>query len=1122
MESVADWLRGLGLGVHVPVFDENHIDWEVLRALEPGDLRHLGLSLGHRKRLLRAIAGLSAGEAEIAEPVAPPTPAEPVSFRQVEPAAPGYAAAERRQLTIMFCDIVGSTALAERLDPEDLRTLMRTYQNVCSSLIERYEGHVAQYLGDGVMAYFGWPSAHEDDAERALRAALDLVDGVGAIAIDQPLKVRLGVGTGQVVVGNAGAGDATVAKLAVGETPNLAARLQELAAPNQIVIGPNTRRLVGGTFDLDELGRQVLKGVVDPVPAWRVIRVADVGGRFEARSQQITPLVGRQSELALLMERWAYAKDGDGQVVLLSGEPGIGKSRITKALRDAVADEPHIRLRYQCSPYYVNTALYPSIEQFELAAGFAVDDTNDQKLYKMEALLGQALDDISEAAPLFAAALSLDPGDRYPSTDMSPQQQKECTLLAMIEQVEALSEKRPVLMIMEDAHWIDPTTQEVIDRLTQRIETRRVLLVITHRPEYRAPRASGGNVSALSLSRLDRRQAAAIVEATAGSCPLPRRIVEEIVAVSDGVPLFVEEMTKSVVEAAMRDGDIDVSLATLSIPTTLQDSLMARLDRLGAAKEVAQLAATIGRSFSHALLAEVMPPDGQDLDSALATLEHADLVFRRGVAPDISYIFKHALVQDAAYGSLLKRDRQRHHETIARALVTQFPDWAAGEPELVAYHYTQAGQPEPAIDFWLKAGRRSAESVANLEAIAHLRQGLDLIARTPQDDPDWDRRELALQVALGSPLIAAKGYLSLETNRCYERARDLCHRLDDPPQLFPILFGLWVIHLIRAELVEARATAEDFVRRAEAAQNRVAILSAHRALGSVLLVLGEFSGAQDHLERALKVYDPDRDRSLGHVYTMDPKVTALRYLAWSHWCLGYPEKAQSLLAEMRSFGETVSHPYSVALGLMFDAVVNLLCGEAQRACETADACLALARQHGFPYWLAFMRIIKGWALIDRDDIADGVAELTEGLAKYREIEGRLYWPMAYRALAEGHVKQGQTDRALEALRDALAAVEETEERWFEVDLYRFKGDVLALEGRSAEAETVYTHAVTLARSQGARAWELRAATSLARLWRGQGKAAEARALLAPIYDLFTEGMDTRDLRQAKILLDELI
>ncbi len=756
MQSVADWLRGIGLGEHVPAFDENHIDWGVLRALEPDDLRQLGLSLGHRKRLLRAIAGLGTDEADVGEPAVPSAPAKPVRIERAKPSGKAYVAAERRQLTIMFCDLVGSTALAERLDPEDLRTLMQSYQNVCSSVIERYEGNVAQYLGDGVMAYFGWPAAHEDDAERALRAALDLVDGVGAIAADRPLQVRLGVGTGQVVVGDAGASDATVAKLAVGETPNLAARLQELAGPNQIIIGPGTRRLVGGAFDLDALGDQVLKGVVDPVSAWRVNRVADVGGRFEARSQQITPLVGRQSELALLMERWAYAKDGDGQVVLLSGEPGIGKSRITKALRDAVADDPHTRLRYQCSPYYVNTALYPSIQQFELAAGFAADDTNDQKLDKMEALLSQALGDISEVAPLFASVLSLDPDDRYPPIEMSPELQKERTLLAMIEQVEALSEKRPVLMIFEDAHWIDPTTQEVINRLTQHIETRRVLLVITHRPEYRAPRASGGNVSALSLSRLDRRQATAVVEATAGRHPLPRRIVDQIVVESDGVPLFVEEMTKTVVEAAARDGGIDISVATLSIPTTLQDSLMARLDRLGAAKEIAQLAATIGRSFSRALLAEVMPPDGQDLDSAMATLERADLVFRRGVSPEVSYIFKHALVQDAAYRSLLKRNRQRHHETIARALETRFPEWAASEPELVAYHYTEAGQPEPAVDHWLKAGRRSAESVANLEAIAHLRRGLDLIAKSPRDAAEWDKRELALQVALGSPLIAAK------------------------------------------------------------------------------------------------------------------------------------------------------------------------------------------------------------------------------------------------------------------------------------------------------------------------------------------------------------------------------
>jgi predicted ATPase len=625
----------------------------------------------------------------------------------------------------------------------------------------------------------------------------------------------------------------------------------------------------------------------------------------------------------------------------------------------------------------------------------------------------------------------------------------------------------------------------------------------------------------LSLSRLDRRQAAAVVEAIAADHPLPQAVVEQIVAESDGVPLFAEELTKTVVDAARHGGEAVMAAGGLLIPTTLQDSLMARLDRLGPVKEVAQLAATIGRSFSRPLLAAVMPADGHDLEAALAALEDANLVFRRGVAPDVGYLFKHALVQEAAYKSLLKRDRQRHHETIARALETRFPDWAASEPELVAYHFTEAGRRDAAIDYWLRAGRRAAESVANLEAIAHLRRGLDLIATASGDQTDRDKQELALQVALGSPLIAAKGYLSPETNQCYERARELCHRLDDPPDLFPILFGLWVTHLIRAELIETRSIAEDFVRRAEAGQNRVALLTSHRALGSVLLVLADFSGARDHLERALKVYDPTSDRSLGHVYTMDPKVTALSYLACSHWCLGYPDKALSLLAEARAFGELVAHPYSVALGLMFDAVVHLLCGRSAQALDSVETCLDIANEHGFPYWLAFMRIIKGWALVDQDRMDDGVAELTEGLARYREIEGRLYWPMAYRALAEGHAKQGQAEQALEAINQALAAADETEERWFEAELHRFRGDVLAAARQSAEAEAAYSRALGLAREQGARSWELRAATSLARLWREQGKLAEASALLTPIYAEFTEGHDTNDLQQAKALLDEL-
>ncbi len=673
------WLKQTGLEQYGKLFADQEVDFEVLRTLTEDDLRELGLPLGARKKLLLALARL--GEQSPDNPREDGLPS---------------ASAERRQLTIMFCDLVGSTALSQQLDPEALRELMQRYQQACRGVIEKYEGHVAQYLGDGLMVYFGFPRAHEDDAERAVRSALEIVEAVKKVPAPSPLGVRVGIATGPVVVGETGSGDASVPKLAVGETPNMAARLQGLAGPDEIVIALSTHRLLGSTFEFVDLGEQSLKGIVSPVRAYRVAGVGQAEGRFEAmRAGQLTPFTGREEEIALLARRWELAREGDGQVVLLCGEPGIGKSRITQALRAGIAGEPHTRLGYQCSPFHTHSAFYPVIEHLERAAGFLRQDPPDTKLAKLEARLRQAGPLSETAVPLFASLLSLGTGERFAPLQYSPQRQKEETISALCEQITGLAMQQPVLVVFEDAHWIDPSTLETLDLLVQRIRGKRVLVLIAFRPEFQARWTLQSHVTLLTLNRLARKHAALMVDRITSGKPLPAEVLDQIVAKTDGVPLFVEELTKAVLESGLLtevDGRYRLkgTLADLAIPSTLQDSLMARLDRLASVKEIAQIGACIGRDFSFELMVAVSPLDERQLAQALGKLEDSGLVHRSGQPPNATYTFKHALVQDVAYQSILKTARMRLHEKIATILLEHYPVLADTEPEIIAHHYTAA------------------------------------------------------------------------------------------------------------------------------------------------------------------------------------------------------------------------------------------------------------------------------------------------------------------------------------------------------------------------------------------------------------------------------------------------
>ena len=715
-ERITEWLAQIGLERYAPTFAENDIDVSVLRHLTDANLEKIGISLGHRRKILATVA----------------------EFGGITPAilteAKRKDTAERRQVTVMFADLVGSTALSARMDPEDLREVISAYQKCVADIVQRFGGFVAKYMGDGVLVYFGYPQAHEDDAERAVRAGLELVAAVGRLTPAAPMQTRVGIATGLVVVGDLiGSGEARERGI-VGETPNLAARLQNGASPNTVIIAESTRTLLGNLFELEDLGAKDLKGITEPVRTWRALRASSVESRFEALRTATTPLVGRDEEVDLLLRRWEQAKRGEGCVVLISGEAGIGKSRIAQTVVERLGSEPHTRLRYFCSAHHQDSALYPSIAQLERAAGFRREDTAEQRLAKLEAVLAQGTNDLSEVVPVLADLLSIPTGDRYPPLNLIPQKRKEKTLHAQLTQLEGLAARQPVLMMWEDVHWSDPTTRESLDLIIDRVPKLRVLVILTFRPEFTPPWIGRPHVTMLTLNRLARRQGAEMIANVTGGKALPKDIAEQIIDRTDGVPLFIEELTKTVVESGIvtETGDhyaVAVPMAPLAIPTSLQASLLARLDRLAPTREVAQIGAALGRSFSYELISAVAGMPQQKIDEILDQLASAELIFRRGTPPNAEYTFKHALVQDTAYSTLLRSRRQQLHARIATTLESRFTEIAEGQPELVAHHCAEAGLTEKAVSYRLKAGQKAVARSAMLEAVSQLQNGLDLLSQ---------------------------------------------------------------------------------------------------------------------------------------------------------------------------------------------------------------------------------------------------------------------------------------------------------------------------------------------------------------------------------------------------------
>jgi len=1106
--NISEWLRSLDLAQYEPIFRENAIDADILPELTEADLEKLGVLLGHRKRMLRAIAELDTH-----------LPARPAAASRAEEA-------ERRQLTVMFCDLVGSTELSARLDPEDLREVIGAYHRAVAEVVAGFDGFVAKYMGDGVLIYFGYPRAHEDDAERAIRAGLGLIEAVGHLDVKSvELQARVGIATGLVVVGDLiGAGSAQEQSV-VGETPNLAARLQALAEPNAVVIAASTRRLVGDLFEYHDLGTLEVKGITAPVPAWQVLRPSVVASRFEAlRGSALTPLVGRDEEIDLLLRRWARAKAGDGQVVLVSGEPGLGKSRITAALAERLHAEPYLRLRYFCSPYHQDSALFPFIDQLGRASGFVRDDPPAVKLEKLKAVLALAAPPDEDVA-LLAELLSLPASERYPLPNLSPQRKKERTLEALIHQLEGLARQQPVVMVFEDAHWIDPTSRELLDLTVERIHSLPVLLIVTFRPEFRPPWTGQPQVSVLTLNRLDRRDRTALVAQIAGGKVVPDEVVAQIVDRADGVPLFVEELTKSVLESGLvrEEADryvLDRALPPFAIPTTLHDSLMARLDRLASVRPVAQIGAAIGREFSYALLRAVSRLSEDELQTALARLIASELVFQRGTPPDAVYSFKHALVQDAAHGSLLRNARQQLHAQIAQALETQSPEAMDSQPELFAQHYAEAGLVEKSVACWGKAGRRSAARSAMAEAATQLQKGLDQLALLP-DDREHQRQELEFFGALGAVLNAVKGQAAPETGHAYTRARELWEELDSPLEFLGVPHGQSRYHGHRGELDLAQRLDEDLVRLSLQRNDIKGLFLGHLSSSRNQFIGGRLALSRSHLEEAFALYDPVSHDSLVQQVGYHPQVSFQGLLGTVLFCLGYPDQALPWIYTAIAEARRLAHPPTLAMCFGNGARLLSLSGNNAVLDQWVDQFDAMATEQGFPVWHAEATIYRGWTKVTNGDVREGISLLRGASTAFRATGTEMWAPHHIALLAAACEITGQIEEALALLDEALLIVERTGERWFAAELNRHKGQLLLRQGHSAAAEELYCKALSIAVDQGAKLWELRAAASLARLRRDQGRHVEARDLLAPVYGWFTEGFGTPDLKEAKTLLDIL-
>jgi class 3 adenylate cyclase/tetratricopeptide (TPR) repeat protein len=1120
--DIGEWLRSIDLGQYEATFRDNEIDDEIVRSLTADDLKDLGVTLvGHRRRILAAIAELSTPAASI--------PAVAGAERQPPAVESPQAAAERRQLTVLFCDLVGSTAMSSRLDPEDMREIIRAYQDACTGVIARYDGFVAKFMGDGVLAYFGFPRAHEDDAERAVRAGLDLTDAVANLPTPNAeiLRTRIGVATGIVVVGDLVGHGSAQEQAVIGDTPNLAARLQTRAEPGGVLIADQTRRLLGDAFELKPLELHDLKGLDASIRAWAVLREAETETRFEAsRSNRMTPFVGREPEVGLLIERWRDACAGEGKVALLSGEPGIGKSRILAALRERIADEPHLVVRYQCSPHHVNGAFYPIIGNIWRACEFGNEEPPAARLEKLEAMAHRSRLEPMEIVPFVASLCSVPLEGRYAQPGMAPAEQKERLIGALLALFQGLTREAPVLALLEDAHWTDPSSLEFFNRLVDRMPELRAFLIVTFRPEFVPPSWAGqAHVQSLALSRFGRRHAIAMIDRVAGGKALPAEVLEQIVAKTDGVPLFVEELTKTVLESGLLREDnghyvLASVLTPLTIPSTLQDSLMARLDRLAPIKEIAQIGATIGREFPFDLLEEVSPIRGVALQDALAQLVAAGLVFGHRTPSETTYAFKHALVQETAYATLLKGRRHQLHQRIAESLCDRFPERAEREPGIVAHHFTRAGLPKTAIEWWGRAGTQAMHRFANHEAALSYANGLNLMAELPPGE-ERDRQQLAFRLALGPALLAARGYASDEVERNYQEAGRLAEALSDREAVFTSARGQWHYLYDRSQLDRALALAERLCAIGAEDSSAEKSCLAFRAVGSTLMSKGKFARAIEAFERVItRASQAPLGTCFAH-HGEEPHIVALQYKGLSLAVRGYADTGLASAQSALSLAKTLNFPLMVAFASTAVGMVLMLRREYQPCAALVRQQIEFCSEQGFIFWSAAHEILHGasQACLDRDP--QGIAQLEQGIQSWKKTGAALHIPTWSSYLAEAALCVGDLDCAEKAVLTGIDTSERHGDAFALAELKRLFGHVLLRQDRHDEARRAFESAVEIAYRQEAGLYLLRAGRDLAWLVADHGEATAARDILSPITERVAEHRTGPDFLEASSLLSRL-
>ncbi len=1127
-DRVSAWLESLGLDGYREVFQQNAITWDILPELNDGDLATLGVLLGHRKKLLRAIAQLSQTDGRDGpEPL--PTPIDP----QVTSLPSGRDQAERRQLTVMFCDLVGSTALARRLDPEDLQTAIRRFLDTCSEAIGRFNGYIAKYMGDGLLVYFGYPHAHEHDAERAVHAGLAVLELVKALPREHflhqefEIAARIGVATGPVIVGELIGQETATERSVFGETPNLAARLQGLAAPNQLIVDSATKRLIGGEFECADQSTVSLKGFETPVQVWQVLGGKFSASRFESyRAGRLIQFIGREHETALLLGRWREAVEGEGQVVLLCGEAGIGKSRLVRHLRDRLTGVHYEAVQSQCSPHHTNTVLYPVITYLRQAAGLAGEDSVSTQRHKLDALMADSGLNDRVTVALLADLLSIRGDEQDQPANVSPDKRKDMTLEALVQYVQRLADHSPVLLIVEDAHWLDPTTLGLMTRVIDRIRQMRVLMLIAFRPDFKPVWAEYSHVTFLTLNRLPRRQSAELIATMTGGKMLPPEVQQTILEKTDGVPLYLEELTQNLLESGLLTEEnnsfsLKAPLQDLSIPDSLQALLMERVDRLGPIKEIVQVGAAIGREFTYELLRAIVDVTEPQLNNALHLFVSSGLILQEGERSLSRYRFKQTLVQEAAYNTLPKKSRRLLHARIAQTLEEQFAERVQLEPELLAYHFEQAGVTRPAITYWHLAARRDTDRSANVEALNHFNRALTLVKDVPAGT-ERDALELELLIARGAPMVTVKGYASEEIKRNYLRAKELSTEKSDSEQHFLSVWGLWVFHLVRGPLVTACDLAEQLLSLAKNEQHPDLLIRAHESVGSTYFFLGRFDEAKAYLLAAKSLYDPARHRSQALPYTQDPGITARIMLARALWILGEVDQVEALSREAIGMARELEHPFTLAFTLTTVAWTYSTLRDTEKTLNLSEEAIALSTKYSFEVPLAWATSMQGWAMAEKGE-EEGLGRLVNGLSATRATRASLNNTYTLALLAGVYLRKKQIEEGLNVIKEAQELTVTQGERCWQAELFRLNGELLLEQSEPAvsAAEQCFTEALKVAQDQRASMLELRAAVSMARLLRKLNRLDAAKLVLHSVCSRFQKRVANPDLIEARNILEQL-